>query len=364
MLKALIASVEQESKRLQMLLDNIRENFFSSDWVNKKVTYISDICFDIYGYPPKCFFDDYEFWFKVIHPDDKEMVLKTSEKLLKGEKVTREYRIIHADGSIKWVQNTIVPTLSEKGEIMRVDGYTSDITERKKGMAKIEELNMLICKASHDLKGPLNSAKNYIAIAKESITDKNVLAYLDKIGNAYDNMEQQVFSLLNLEKLHCSSVAIKKVDVNKLVTGILQSINNLPGFNQVEIVNEIGLNDLVYQDIDCMHSILYNLISNAVIYKRDIENAFVKIEAHRDGNRLVLTISDNGKGIAEAMKNKIFDKYVRGNTGKAGSGLGLYIVKKMVEKINGDISFASEEKIGTSFTVSLPILVNATNKAA
>lgn len=364
MLKKLISELEQESKKLQLLLDNIRENFFSADWVNNKVIYISDVCYDIYGYPAKNFLDDYKFWFKVIHPDDKEKVKKTHERLNKGEKVIREYRIIHAEGSIRWVQNTIVPTLNEEGVIIRVDGYTTDITEGKESQLKIEELNMLICRASHDLKGPLNSAKNYIAIAKDEVKDKTALGYLNKIGSAYDNMEQLVLSLLNLEKLHCQSVNIKKIDIRRMVNGILSSVNNIQGFSSVKISNDVKESAEIDQDADCMCSILYNLISNAIIYRRDSGDSFVNVNAYDENGYFIIRISDNGLGIPLSIQNKLFDKYVKGNNGLGGSGLGLYIVKKMVEKIGATISFDSEENKGTTFTIKLPYSINEINAAA
>lgn len=363
MIRKMITGIEQDNNKLQMLLDNIRENFFSADWVNNKVTYISDICHSIYGYPPQCFLDNYKFWFEVIHPDDKEMVMKSNQALVNGEKATREYRIIHADGSVRWVQNTIVPTLNEKGEVIRVDGYTSDITERKKSLSLIEELNTMICRASHDLKGPLNSAKNYIAIAKNEVIEENALKYLNKINAAYDNMEQQVLSLLNLEKLHCSKANNKRIIMKDLIIRMLASINNLRGFNKTEVIIDVENASEIYSDIDCMYSILYNLVSNAIVYRRDETDSFVKISSSFNNEHYIIKVSDNGIGIAENKQNRMFEKYAKDNNSSGGHGLGLYIVKKMVEKMNGKISVVSQQMKGTTFTVELPVIAQPNNIA-
>ena len=326
-------------------MGNIQENFFSADWITKKVTYISSICLKIYGYPPIEFLADYKFWFKVIHPDDKERIAKSNRELTNGKKATREYRIIHADGSIRWVSNTIVPTLNEAGEVIRVDGYTSDITERKEAQLKIEELNMLISRASHDLRGPLNSAKNYIFIAKENIVDTETLSYLEKINHAYNTMEQQILSLLSLQRIHCSVTKLEKIDLQTLVAEIINSIKHISGFDKVKIFTDIKAPEELYFDRLYLHSIIYNLLNNAITYRRDIPEAFVNIRAHYDNNILVINISDNGVGMSKP----------NGNIKASGSGLGLYIVNNIIEKLNGNISVESEYMKGTTFNIMLPM---------
>ncbi|HXP50150.1 MAG TPA: PAS domain-containing protein [Bacteroidia bacterium] len=199
MLNTITTNTILENANLQQLLDKIQENFFIADWVAKKVTYISPACLNIYGYPPENFFADHNFWFNVIHPDDQERVAKTHEQFKFGKKIEREYRIIHANGSIRWVYNTIVPTVDEKGTVIRVDGYTKDITEKKESELRINELNALIYKANHDLRGPLNAAKIYITLAAENVKDEKALAYLEKVNYAYNNIEEKLLAILRMQ---------------------------------------------------------------------------------------------------------------------------------------------------------------------
>jgi len=199
MLSTITTDNIQDNTNLQLLLDKIQENFFIADWVAKKVTYISPACLNIYGYPPENFFADHNFWFNVIHPDDKERVAKTHEQFKFGKKVEREYRIIHANGSIRWVFNTIVPTVDKNGTVLRVDGYTKDITERKEAELRINELNALIYKANHDLRGPLNAAKIYITLATENVKDEKALNYLEKVNYAYNNIEEKLLAILRMQ---------------------------------------------------------------------------------------------------------------------------------------------------------------------
>jgi len=348
--------LEEEDQELQTLMNNISENFYSADWENNQVTYISPVCLKLYGYPPEAFFADHQLWFKLIHPDDKEKIAKSNERLRNGKKTTREYRIIHADGSVRWVSSTIVPTLGATGKVIRVDGCTTDITERKMATSKIEELTMVIGRVSHDLRGPLNSAKNYIAIAMDDITDAPTLDYLKKINGAYNSMEQQLLSLLSLERVHCSILKPELLDINGLVTDIINSINNITGFNKVKIETDLQLNEEIYCDKIYMHSIIYNLINNAIAYRRDIPNAFVHITAYFDYGDLVFSVSDNGVGIPAAIRDNVFQKFVKGDTKDSGLGLGLFIVNSLVEKLGGCIGIESEEMKGTTFNLRLPML--------
>jgi signal transduction histidine kinase len=106
-----------------------------------------------------------------------------------------------------------------------------------------------------------------------------------------------------------------------------------------------------------MLSVFQNLIHNAINYSTG-PSPWVKITARREGDRFNFIISDNGNGIADKIKDKVFDMFYRGHPDSTGSGLGLFIVRNALEKMNGTIRFESVEKQGTSFFVSIPVNQN------
>ncbi|MEO7924170.1 MAG: PAS domain S-box protein [Chitinophagaceae bacterium] len=128
--------LKKAHKELKILFENIDEVLFSVDMVSYKLLQMSAGCVKIYGYTLEEFLDDRELWKKVIHPDDSYQIKQQFNDLREGRSVFNQYRIIHKDKSIRWIENKVMPTLDKNGWIIRIDGVTSDITSRK--MAEIE----------------------------------------------------------------------------------------------------------------------------------------------------------------------------------------------------------------------------------
>jgi PAS domain S-box-containing protein len=344
-------------KRLVTLTDNVEENFFSLNVVNgrRELVHISKACLKIYGYPPENFLAEENFWFKVIHPDDKDRIAKLDENLYKGEKSIREYRIICNDGTIKWVSNKVIPTLDKDGKLIRLDGYTTDITERKNAELKIERYNTLMYQISHDLRGPLNSAKNYIDIAIVKVKDETAINYLMKINQSYDKLEHHILSLLDLGRLNRTEVAFEKIDTIPFVRNIIATLDGIKDFDQIKFSTDIKIRDDLYSDRQYLQSILYNLINNAIKFRRNIPDSFINVSMNFENNRIIIRVSDNGMGVPKEIRCKVFNMFVKGGTESTGNGLGLYIVKNLVTKLKGEVSLESEENKGTTFTIALPI---------
>ena len=341
-------------QELLTLVDNLEENFYSVDVANHKLTHISRACLKIYGYPRESFLADPNFWFNVIHPDDKDSVSQSNKLYEQGEKLVREYRIICKDGTVKWVSVKVIPTLDKEGKLARLDGYTTDITERKKAELKIEKYNMLMYQISHDLRGPLNSAKNYIDIAIVKVKDETALSYLMKINEAYDKLEQHILSLLDLGRLNRTEVIFEKIDVIPFVRNTIGALDGIKGFDQIKFSTDIKIENL-YSDRQYLQSILYNLVSNAIKFRRNIPDPFIHISMHSENDKTIISVSDNGMGIPKVIKCDVFKMFVKGGTDSTGNGLGLYIVKNLATKLKGEIVLESEENKGTTFTFTLPI---------
>ncbi len=124
---------------LRTLFENIEETFFSVDMKAFKLLQISHACEKTYGYTPEEFYANAQLWQDVIHPEDKSISDEQVKNLLAGNKVFSQYRIIHKDGSERWIENKVIPTLDDSGNLVRLDGITSDITERKKAEQKLIE---------------------------------------------------------------------------------------------------------------------------------------------------------------------------------------------------------------------------------
>jgi PAS domain S-box-containing protein len=126
-----IQKLEDAHPDLMAFFNAMDEVFFSVDMTTSTLIQISDSCESLYGYKPVDFLVNNKLWFEVIHPDDQYLALGEDKILNQGKQVNSQYRIIHKDGTIRWVEKKIVPRLDETGNLIRVDGITREITSRK-----------------------------------------------------------------------------------------------------------------------------------------------------------------------------------------------------------------------------------------
>src|SRR5277367_2467157 len=126
-----LKNLEDSHQDWMLFFNAMDEVFFSVDYVNFKLIQISNGCEKLYGYKAADFLANNTLWFELVHPDDKHIVADKYEILVRGERVNKQYRIVRKDKSIRWVENKLLPCLDENGILTRIDGITTDITERK-----------------------------------------------------------------------------------------------------------------------------------------------------------------------------------------------------------------------------------------
>jgi PAS domain S-box-containing protein len=131
-----VAVLADEHRELMDFFNALDEVFFTVDMVNFRVMRISAACKKLFGYDQTDFLADPAFWYSVVHPDDRHIIDAEDSELRSGNKVNNEYRIIRRDKSICWVENKVVPTLDAKGRLIRLDGVTRDITDRRDAEGK------------------------------------------------------------------------------------------------------------------------------------------------------------------------------------------------------------------------------------
>lgn len=233
-------------------------------------------------------------------------------------------------------------------------------TERKL-IEKNKELDTFVYKSSHDLKGPLSSIIGLTNIADMEIKDEVALRYFSLIRQSAERLQNILVDLSELARLRNSAHQVTSVNMKDMVEGILGSYlidNSL----KKEIDFQLDLEDtpLFESNEKIIRSIIQNLIDNAIKYRktRTMEKPFInmKLRQHKGGN-IKFVISDNGLGIRADKVDKVFDMFLRANETSKGTGLGLYIVKTSVQKLNGTITVQSIEREGTTFSLSLPKLL-------
>jgi signal transduction histidine kinase len=217
------------------------------------------------------------------------------------------------------------------------------------------ELDRFVYSASHDLKAPLSSLLGLIEIAQ--LDQKGSEQYLSMMKTKIHDMEDFIKEIISYSRNARMDIKKQPVNLKKTVEEIADALIYSAGVTDVKIENLIAEDMIVETDLMRLKVVLSNLIDNSLKYC-DVKKArpYIRIEAMGDDDETTIIVKDNGVGIDPMYIDKIFNMFYRAHEKSKGSGLGLYIVKETLNKINGHISVESNLGTGTTFTLSLPSL--------
>jgi|GEM_PF-4981940 len=238
------------------------------------------------------------------------------------------------------------------------EGVIKDITEEKESFLELKrvnfELDNFVYHTSHDLRSPLLSILGLISISKNESTLESILYYFDLIEKSVKRLDALVINLLTLSRNQRVDEKKQLVDVQETIQDTIEILNlNKP--EKLDIRMDIKQHNKFFSDQTRVSIILNNLISNAYKYQNPSEDKpFVKIEVEITEEECHLSVQDNGLGISQESQSKVFEMFYRATDQAHGSGLGLYIVKNVIDKLKGSIRFVSAIRKGTTFYVTLP----------
>lgn len=221
---------------------------------------------------------------------------------------------------------------------------------------KNKQLDTFVYRASHDIKGPLKSVIGLTNVGLMAIKDPEALNYFDHIGKSTKKLLKTLDNLLLLTKAERTQIKMTQVNVASLVEQALSSFENAESFKQIEFHISIEKGLTIESDETVLFSIFQNLIENGIKYHDPNKpQPFVDIIAKTEGNKAYIKFTDNGLGVDKKHHVKIFDMFYKINDGSSGTGLGLHIVKQLIENLNGVIKLESEVGKGSTFTLVFPL---------
>jgi signal transduction histidine kinase len=233
-------------------------------------------------------------------------------------------------------------------------GLEAKVNERTSELKQAyKELDTFFYRSSHDFRRPLTTFLGLAEVAKVTVKDPNALELFDKVRETALNLDKMLFKLQSISDLGAQQLVYKEVFVNELVNEILDNFEELIARNKVMINLNIEVNASFFSYPAMVRIIIENLLENAIFFCRS-EGSMVSLKINFYQKELTIEVHDNGQGIAEEYQARIFDMYYRANQNSKGNGLGLYIVKKSVEKLHGRIRFNSIAGEGSTFTITLP----------
>ncbi|MFC1608717.1 PAS domain-containing protein [Patescibacteria group bacterium] len=351
--------LEAVSDRLKLATESAAIGVWDWDVVNNVLVW-DDQMYKIYGVDKESFGGAYEAWKDGLHPEDSEVASKEVQDALDGNKdLNTFFRIVWPDGSVHYLAAHAIVRRDSQGKPLKMVGANWDITAEKEiDKAKTEFVSL----ASHQLRTPLSSmnwnAQMLLAGDAGEMTDEQK-EFVEEIYGSTQVMNNLVNALLNTSRIDLGTFAIepKDTDFEKVVRSVLKEIK--PQIDEKKQTVEENFEELplISADPNLLRIVFQNLISNAVKYTP--ENGSINVDILKKDKNVLIKISDTGYGIPKGQQSKIFSKLFRAeniiNRDVEGTGLGLYIVKSIIDESGGKIWFESEEDKGTVFYVEIPL---------
>lgn len=260
-----------------------------------------------------------------------------------------------AGKSEKWSQEEIRSIRQLREEIAYVTMLKADAVRAMNEKLRLayEELDTFSYTISHDLKNPLAMIKSYTQLlTRDQTIGHQGLNFLTRIGNGADRMNSMITEVLDYSRIGRSELQYRPVDIRSVLLDITEDLKAI--YSSADLNITIGDTPEVQGDKTMLFQVFSNLIGNAVKYSQYAQRKEVSVHGEIDGNEVCYRITDNGIGIDPKDHSKLFDLFKRMDNVKdiEGSGVGLAIVKRIVDKHEGRIWVESEAGKGSTFYVA------------
>ena len=338
------------NKSLSLLNENV---ISSSSDLRGVITRVSDALCKISGYTKEELIGQPHSILR--HPDMSSQTFKEIWNTIQSGNIwTGEIKNSKKDGGYYWVLTTIVPEHDIDNKIIGYSSIRHDITPQK-----VKEEFM--ANMSHELRTPLNAIIGFSGILNKKQTNPEHIELSKEINVSANSLLGLINSILDLSKIKDSKFEIAPFEFNFYdeMVGLCSTFEVLSTKNTLIHKTNIAdnLKGIFFGDWLRINQIILNLVSNAI--KFTPKGGEIKINADYEGGSLVISISDNGIGMNKEVQDKVFEPFQQadGSTTRkyGGTGLGLSITQNLIELMNGKIELESEEGVGSTFTVTIPL---------
>ena len=278
-----------------------------------------------------------------------------------------EYRVYNADDELRWVVARGHVECDEAGDPLRFPGALTDITERKENQQRLEEtidkletsnerLEQFAYAASHDLQEPLRMVSSYLRLIQrryEDVLDDEGEEYLEFAINGADRMRDMIDALLDYSRVQTQGDPLEPLDLDSVFQDTLSDLDYQIERSDAEITSETL--PQVRGDPQQLRQLFQNLVENAITYSGD-DPPRIYVTAERDGSDWIVSVRDEGIGIDPDDQERIFEVFQRLHSREEypGSGVGLALCQRIIERHDGEIWVESEPGEGATFSFSLP----------
>ncbi len=237
------------------------------------------------------------------------------------------------------------------------EGLESTVKERTNKLQKTnEELDTFLYQSSHALRRPISQVKGLVHLARIEQDGQEVDSIYNKLDQTAESMDVMIHKLIKASEINFVKNHRQTIDFSQIVGTVWSKYTEQQNHNPICLELEVDPGITYNADPMLVSIILENLIENAIDYHMQTpqKQSLIEISVRKASGNIQIEVFDNGKGIPEETKNDIFNMFVVGHHSAKGFGLGLYLVKKAVDKLNGSISVESSKGHFTKFTIFLP----------
>jgi PAS domain S-box-containing protein len=315
-------------------------------------------------------------WRERLHPADLSPTLARWEHSLHtGQPYEVECRIRNHDGDYRWMLGRALPSRNEQGEIIQWIGTYTDIHEHKLALERIDEgqrelrdnneqltranvdLDNFIYTASHDLKAPISNIEGLlhallVELPADTVQSEPVLPILELMQDSVNRFKRTIEHLTDVSKLQKEhGHPTEAVDLAAVIQDVCLDLDPLIQSSGAQLQVDVEAASSVLFSEKNLRSVVFNMVSNAIKYRDPGRVPQVRLRSWPNDSGVVLEVEDNGLGLDAANEHKLFGMFQRFHDHVEGSGIGLYMVKKMVENAGGRIAVRSKLGVGSTFLV-------------
>ncbi|MEM9671660.1 MAG: ATP-binding protein [Bacteroidota bacterium] len=366
--------IRESEEKILLITENLYDIIFFSK-PNGEVFYTTPSVQRVVGYTPEEVIGTSVY--DLLHSEDVEQTMSGTEL-----KANAEIRIKKKRGKYLWLEVNQTLHRGKDGEVLYAQYTARDISKRKRAeertrktlikekalndqlMQANHELDQFVYSASHNLRSPLTSIMGLISLLKLARQRGERDELIEKVGESVFKLDETIKEIIDYSRNGRTALEIGLVDFEEITVETIRSLQYLQsGEKPVDICYQIDSEVKCYSDSNRLKMIFVNLASNAIkYYDSDKAAPSLQILITNEKDKTSITFADNGVGIKEEQKDRIFDMFYRASEQSYGAGLGLYITKSTVAKLNGELSVESTPQEGTRITVTIPNLDTVRSK--
>lgn len=367
--------LSESLERHKLATEAVRDGIWDWDLVTGTILWNAR-CYAILGYEDQAFPITSESWRSIIHPDDEQIAMEQiDEQIRQGGMILMDLRYRKADGDWLWAQTRGRVVEYRDDRPVRLVGTQTDITERKQMEKQLSEArehaeaassakSIFLANMSHEIRTPLNGVMGMLHLLKETALDEEQVQYVKNAHLSTTRLNNLLADILDISRIEAGQLLIEK----NIFTLEEQKQSIMDTFALTAQGKDIALDFSIdpeiptglYGDAVRLRQILFNLVGNAIKFTdegRVAIDIFRLKPLHNDRVRLLMTVCDTGIGIDDDAMKVIFDPFVQAEGDYTrryqGAGLGLSIVKKLVNLMDGSVCIGDTESGGTTVYVSL-----------